>query len=190
MQSDSENTTHESTTHKAEAEWALGLLESTPDGIALYDPNNRVVFANKKFCAMWQLDRSTLLGMSQPKLHAHKVAMLSDPEQDAHLLSAAAGQHNEFETNYIRLKGGMWCERLVYDHIVNAECVGHVVQWRDVTSRHNALVLMQHERGLSMQPKPAGKSWETLLAHMALHMTSRNTSVRRPCFGSRPTLTH
>jgi diguanylate cyclase (GGDEF)-like protein/PAS domain S-box-containing protein len=131
-----------------EAECALRLIESTPDGVALYDLSDCIAFANKKFCALWHLDQSALLGMSQAALYAHKLNMLSDPEQDGHLLLSHSGQDKEIETNYIRLKNGLWYERLAYDHMVNGECVGHAVQWRDVTLRHNALALVQLERDL------------------------------------------
>lgn len=132
----------------ATANAALALVESTPDGIALFDLSNTVVYANSKFCALWNLDPLGPLGMTQAELHAHKLAMLSDPEQDARLLSATSGQESSTDTHYIRLKSGMWYERLVFDHMVHGECQGHVVQWRDVTKRHNALVLIQTERDL------------------------------------------
>lgn len=127
---------------------ALALVESTPDGIALFDLNNKVIFANGNFCALWCIDYANLLRMTQSEFHAHKLKMLSDPAQDSKLLYTASGQDASAETDYIRLKSGMWYERLVFDHMVNGECRGHVVQWRDVTKRHNALVLLQTERDL------------------------------------------
>lgn len=86
--------------------------------------------------------------MTQAELHAHKLVMLSDPVHDAGLLSAKSGQETSADTHYIRLKNGIWYERLVYDHMDQGECRGHVVQWRDVTRRHTALVLVQSERDL------------------------------------------
>ncbi len=124
------------------------ILDSTPDGIALFNLSKRVVYANSKFCGLWKLEASRVIGMPQAELHKHKLAMLLEPEQDASSLSASTGQNLSEETNYIRLKSGLWFERLVYDHIVDGECLGHVVQWRDVTKRHSALVLLKTERDL------------------------------------------
>lgn len=129
-------------------ELASGLLESTPDAIALYGTNNCILFANRKFCDLWQLEHPALLGMSHADLLAHKVTMLADPEQDAHFLTESPSEHKEPDTNYILFKSGSWYERLMYEHHVDNECVGHVVQWRDVTRRHNAMVVVQHERDL------------------------------------------
>ena len=124
------------------------IVESTPDGIALFDSSNRVVFANGKFCALWNVTPSALLGMTQSELHAHQLALLSDPAQDADFLSVASSEAFSSDPHDIRLTNGLWYERLVFDHAVQGECQGHVVQWRDVTNRHNVQVLVQTERDL------------------------------------------
>jgi diguanylate cyclase (GGDEF)-like protein/PAS domain S-box-containing protein len=118
------------------------------DGIALFDRCNVVVYANRKFCSMWNMNPSVVLGMTQEELHTQKLAMLSDPEKDASLLSNASEKVASDDTHYIQLKSGKWYERLVFDHVVRGECQGHVVQWRDVTRRHNAMMLVQTERDL------------------------------------------
>jgi diguanylate cyclase (GGDEF)-like protein/PAS domain S-box-containing protein len=127
---------------------ALSLVESMTDGIALFDPRNVVIYANRKFCSMWNMNPSVVLGMTQGELRTQKLAMLSDPEKDANLLSNASEIVASDETHYIQLKTGMWYERVVFDHMVRGECQGHVVQWRDVTRRHNAMMLVQAERDL------------------------------------------
>lgn len=127
---------------------ALGIVDSSPDGIVLFDLGTRVVFANRQFGTLWNISPSSLPGMTQAELQVHKLAMLSDPDQDAHLLSAGPCQESEADTQYIRLKTGVWYERLVFDYRVDGACRGHVVQWRDVTKRHDALVLVQTERDL------------------------------------------
>lgn len=124
------------------------LLDSTPDGIALFDLSMTVVYANSKFCALWNLEASSIIGMPQAVLREHKLAMLMEPEQDASSIYATTGQNLNQETNYIRLISGMWFERLVYDHISEGKCLGHVVQWRDVTKRHSELVFVKTERDL------------------------------------------
>lgn len=125
-----------------------GLIESMPDGIAMYDQHQRIVFANRKFSAMWQLDHGTLLGMSRAELRRHKTAMLAHPQQDAHLLLGGDDEQPSVEASFIELKDGRWYERTAYAHAPDGACLGYVVQWRDVTQRHTAHVLMQAERDL------------------------------------------
>lgn len=137
-----------SPTGECDATWAFGLLESSPDGFAQYDLAKNIVFANLRFCTLWHLDHRNLPGMSQTELNCHKFDMLSDPLKDAHLLDIEPGLQEGLEPRYIKLKDGMWYERTVYDHMVDGQCVGHVVQWRDVTRKHTAMVLLQHERDL------------------------------------------
>ena len=96
------------------------IVESTPDGIALFDSSNRVVFANGKFCALWNVTPSALLGMTQSELHAHQLALLSDPAQDADFLSVTSSEAFSADPHDIRLTNGLWYERLVFDH----GCVG------------------------------------------------------------------
>ena len=129
-------------------EEVLAYVESIPDGVAHFDQRNIVVIANSKFCKLWNISPSILLGMGKNELHFHQITMLSDPKQDARFLSIESEQSSTTEAIYIQLKSGKWYERRVFDHIVQGACLGHVVQWRDVTARHNALVLLQAERDL------------------------------------------
>jgi len=110
----------------ARSDAALALLESSPDGIALYDLQQQVVFANSRFCALWNLDGSRLTGMGRDALLAHKRAMLSDPEQDAHLLLLTPEHQPPDEIRPIRLTSGRWYERLMFVHVVQGACQGHV----------------------------------------------------------------
>lgn len=132
----------------ADANMALTLWDSAPYGVALFDLNNTVVFANQQFCRLWDVAPSSIIGMTQAELRTHKMAMLADPEQGAPLLVTGNQQHAEGDTHYIQLKNGRWYERLVFDYRVQGECRGHAVQWRDVTRRQSALVVVQAERDL------------------------------------------
>ena len=132
-------------------ELAAGLMESTPDGVVLYGMDSNIRFANQRFCELWGLEFDLLLTMTPSALRLHKIAQLAYPEQDSGLIASSTDIKDTLETNYIRLNTGLWYERLMYEHIVDGQCIGHVVQWRDVTRRHNAMISMQHERDLLHQ---------------------------------------
>lgn len=134
-----------------EAGFAFEVMASSPDGFALYDLTDTLIYVNPGFCTLWKVDKTQVLGRSENAVIALKRTMLLDPEIDLKRVSAAATpeRHGQgAEPSYIRLKDGAWYERLVYAHVQNGVRAGTVVQWRNVTVRQNDLLLIQYERDL------------------------------------------
>ena len=134
-----------------EAGFAFEVMASSPDGFALYDHAETLVYVNPGFCSLWKVDKAQVLGLSESDVIALKRTLLQDPDIDLKKVSSAASpeRHGQgVEPTYIRLKDGTWYERLVYSHLQNGLHAGTVVQWRNVTVRQNDLLLIQYERDL------------------------------------------
>lgn len=126
----------------------LGLIHSTPDGVAVLDANHRMVFVNPQYCAMWGETAERLQAMSRQEIYNLKLARLANPEMDAHLLHIQLGAGSAHEKAHFKLKDSRWFERLVFEHRLDGQPCGRVIQWRDVTDSVRELSTAHHERDL------------------------------------------
>jgi PAS domain-containing protein len=125
-----------------------GLLQSTPDGIAIFDSNHRMVFVNQQYCDLWEETAQRLCAMSRQDLYNLKISRLYNPEMDAHLLQLTEAPAATHERVQVKLKNSRWYECLTFEYLVNGATTGHVVQWRDITTDRVDLSTAHHERDL------------------------------------------
>jgi diguanylate cyclase (GGDEF)-like protein/PAS domain S-box-containing protein len=125
-----------------------GLLESTPDGVAIFDNSHRIIFVNRQYSEMWGETVEQLLTMSRQELYNLKLSRLQNPEMDAHLLHIMEAASTSIDRVQLKLKNSRWYERLAFEHLLNGVSSGYVVQWRDVTSGRIDLSSAHHERDM------------------------------------------
>lgn len=125
-----------------------GLLKSTPDGIAIFDSGQHMIFVNQQYCDMWNETAERLFVMSRQELYNLKLSRLHNPEMDAHLLHILETPSAYQDRVQFKLNDSRWYERVAFEHLVNDVAVGHVVQWRDVTSGRTDLSTANHERDM------------------------------------------
>jgi diguanylate cyclase (GGDEF)-like protein/PAS domain S-box-containing protein len=129
-------------------EWTATILESHPDGIAVTNDRQQILFANARFGLMWRLPVAELTRMTPDERLSHQAAQLAHPQADTAQLQMAQPVAKAPHTTHFKLASGHWYERLVYDHIVGGVALGLVVQWRDVTASYSNLLVAHHERDL------------------------------------------
>ncbi|WP_255435343.1 bifunctional diguanylate cyclase/phosphodiesterase [Rhodoferax sp. BLA1] len=128
--------------------WAEAILRSHPDGIALMDACYELLFANTQYLRIWGFSEQSAFCMTSSERFEHQVKLLAYPEKDAFALRLIEQDALSHQPSYFHLKDGRWLERIAYRHIVGAEELGIVSQWRDVTGSHLENLSAQHERDL------------------------------------------
>jgi PAS domain S-box-containing protein len=112
-------------------------LESAADGLLVIDRHARVVTANGKFAAMWDLEPASLAPGSPPPLD-HVAARVEDPESFRdYVLRMRASPDGESDDEF-RLLDGRIVELYSQPQRLGAESVGRVWSFRDVTERRHA----------------------------------------------------
>ncbi|MBT3065992.1 bifunctional diguanylate cyclase/phosphodiesterase [Rhodoferax sp. U11-2br] len=123
-------------------------MRSHPDGIALLDDCYQLLFANAQYLRLWGFSEQSAFRMTGSERFEHQVGLLAYPEKDAFALRLIEQDAMSHQSSYFHLKDGRWFERIAYRHIVGAEELGIVSQWRDVTGSHLENLSAQHERDL------------------------------------------
>jgi diguanylate cyclase (GGDEF)-like protein/PAS domain S-box-containing protein len=129
-------------------QWEYAILRSHPDGIALMDDSDKLLFSNEHYLKMWGFSQQSAFGMTPSERFEYQENLLADPENDAfslRLINLGAGVT---APTYFKLKDGRWLERMTYPHIVSGKNEGLVSQWRDVTRQHAENLAAQYERDL------------------------------------------
>lgn len=123
-------------------------LESTTDGVLALDRAGRLICINSKFAELWQFPDELLERQDAQELAAYSLSLVKEPEK----LQARIQQvqtHPEQETfDVIELKDGRVFERYAIPQRVDNQCVGVVVNWRDITARKQAEAELAYERDL------------------------------------------
>lgn len=113
-------------------------LESTADGIIALDLSGRPLSYNSKFLDLWNFPPDMLQRADSQEMMAYAALQMKDP---ASFLRIANTSHHEpeIETSHIiELKDGRAFERSSFPRMMHGECVGVVVNFREVTERRRA----------------------------------------------------
>lgn len=110
-------------------------LESTADGIVALDLAGKIITYNTKFAAIWQFPDDVLQRRDSLELMVHAAQQAEDPEGFLQLIRKRHAEPEIESFDVVTLKDGRTFERYGFPQQVNQECVGVVVNFRDVTER-------------------------------------------------------
>jgi two-component system, cell cycle sensor histidine kinase and response regulator CckA len=121
----------------AKARELATIIESIADGILVVDGGGRVVHANSRFGEMWRIPREMIAKGDDGLLLDYVIDQLVAPEE---FLKKARELYKtkRISRDAIRFKDGRIFERLSYPLIENADIVGRVWIFRDVTESQRA----------------------------------------------------
>ncbi len=110
-------------------------LEATADGILALDRKGRVVGINQRFAEMWRLPKEIVeRGDTQAGLE-YATAQVRDPEYFQEKIRRYFAGEQLDSYDFIEFKDGRVLERYIHPQIINAEIVGYVFSYRDITRR-------------------------------------------------------
>ncbi len=116
-------------------------LEATADGILVLDDGGNVVNYNQKFIDIWELPSDTKLDRDQ--ILTQVSAELSEPY--ANSLKERYTQFDADSFNSFKLKNGKILECYSQVQQLQAQKMGQVWSFRDVTEHKKAQVIIQHQ---------------------------------------------
>ena len=113
-------------------------LESTADGIVVLDLSGKVVSYNSKFAAIWQFSDELLQRRDSRELMTYAAQQVNDSAGFLHRIQEYLTRPGIEIFDVVELKNGRTFERYGFPQYVNQECVGVVVNFREVTQRKQA----------------------------------------------------
>jgi len=128
--------------------WAESVLHSHPDGIAVLDADQKLLYANAHYLRIWGFSEQEVYRMDRRQRLALQSAQLAEPERDTLALGQSQASAALHSPSYFQLKDGRWLERLVFPALGSDKVLGTVSQWRDVTEQRRDSIAAQHERAL------------------------------------------
>ncbi|MFM2263018.1 MAG: hypothetical protein RI959_1694, partial [Pseudomonadota bacterium] len=128
--------------------WMRAVIESSPDGIAVIDMDNRAWLWNQNYLNLWRLPSSDSMELDLAQRLELLVPQLANPDNFRDAFSLRVVPTNQAECRTFETVDGRWLERRVYDHVVDGVKQGIVVNWSDVTEIHLANRAVNYEREL------------------------------------------
>ena len=122
---------------KASEERLRAILESTADGILAVDNRGRVIRANGRFAALWQVPAALMERGSDDELLNHVMGQVADPEA---FLSKVKSLYDSDVTDMdtLTFKDGRVYERFSLPMVVEGTRIGRVWSFRDITEQRKA----------------------------------------------------
>ncbi|MEO6456566.1 MAG: ATP-binding protein [Ginsengibacter sp.] len=108
-------------------------IESTADGILVVDFNGRIVRFNKKFVELWRIPENILATHNDEKAIAFVLDQLINPGEFLSKVKELYIKKNELSFDILHFKDGRIFEHYSQPQLINAECVGRVWNFRDIT---------------------------------------------------------
>ncbi len=128
--------------------WMRGIIESSPDGIAVIGMDNRAWLWNQNYLDLWRLPAAQVMALDLRQRLGLMLPQLADPQKHAEEFGLVVVPGNQAEQRTFETRDGRWLERRVYDHVVDGTKQGIVVHWADVTAIHVANRAANYEREL------------------------------------------
>ncbi len=113
-------------------------LESTVDGIVALDLSGKVIACNTKFTLIWQFPDEVVQRRDSREMMAYAAQQTVDPAAFLQLIEKRQAEPEVESFDVVEMKDGRTLERYGFPHLVNQECVGLVVSFRDITERKQA----------------------------------------------------
>ena len=131
----------ESTVAKRTQELAKSLsllnatFESMADGIVAVDFSDKITSCNTQFETLWQFPAGIFAKRNAAEMLAFTAGQLKDPTIFLQRIKEQQANPEAEFFDVFELKDGRTFERYVFPQRLNDECVGTVVNWRDITAR-------------------------------------------------------
>jgi PAS domain S-box-containing protein len=129
-------------------------LESTADGILVFDPVGKITHVNSQFIEQWGVPKAIIAAQDGKALVQFQQKQLKNP--DALTLGAEAGHFDKSDKEGYQLlefKDGRVLECCSKPQLLNGEVVGRVISYRDITVYKQAEATLrqqaQRERALN-----------------------------------------
>jgi len=121
-------------------------LESTPYGFVAVDLAGRIVTWNSRFEAMWHFPPDVLGSRDNRAWRTHASTQMKDPEAFLRRSELLLTEPEAEQFDIVELKDGRTFERHAFPQRVGGECVGTVVNWRDITERRRLEADLRHSQ--------------------------------------------
>jgi two-component system, cell cycle sensor histidine kinase and response regulator CckA len=131
-------------------------FESTADGIVAVDLAGSVVSYNTKFAAIWQLPGGTVGRRPASEMRAYVSEQVKDSTRFLRRTEALQAEPETESFDVIELKDGRTFERYVFPHRIDGQCVGSVINWRDITARKRVEAQLFQSQKMETVGKLAG----------------------------------
>ncbi|MDQ1330859.1 MAG: hypothetical protein QG578_1124 [Thermodesulfobacteriota bacterium] len=123
---------------KASLSLLSASLESTADGILIVDRKGKIARWNQKFADMWKIPGEVLTSRDDEKAINHILMQLADPERFVEKVRELYQQPDQSSFDQIEFVDGRLFERFSQPQRIEANIVGRVWSFRDITGRKRA----------------------------------------------------
>jgi PAS domain S-box-containing protein len=121
-------------------------FESMVDGIVAVDLSGKVTSYNSKFVATWQFPSEMLARQDVAEMRDFTSRQIKDPARFLERIKELQANPETELYDAFELKDGRTFERYVFPQRLGGECVGRVINWRDVTARNRAEAQLVHSQ--------------------------------------------
>jgi PAS domain S-box-containing protein len=131
-------------------------LESTTDGILAMDLKGNLMSLNAKFAALWQFPAELLERRDSAEMVPFVSQQLKDPETFLQQIRKSLSDPEAETFEVIECKDGRMMERYSLPQRIDGQCVGVVVNWRDITERKQLEARLLQSQKMETVGKLAG----------------------------------
>lgn len=131
-------------------------FESMVDGIVAVDLSGKVASYNTKFAASWRFPTGMLERRDAAEMRAYTAAQIKDPARFLQRIQELQANPETELYDVFELKDGRTFERYVFPQRLGRECVGTVINWRDITARKRVETQLVQSQKMETVGKLAG----------------------------------
>jgi PAS domain S-box-containing protein len=113
-------------------------IESTADGILVIDFEGKIVRFNKKFAELWRMPLEILETMDNEKAIAYVSDQMENPAEFVSKTKELHSKQKETSFGIHKFKDGRIFQRYSQPQLINGNCVGRVISFRDITEQKKA----------------------------------------------------
>lgn len=133
------------------------LIQSLNEGILFADKNHKITLVNKVFCDMFQIDSDTdlLIGLDYAQVAKMSLKLMKDTDGFIEKLNTICiSEIADLNDEIILNNGNIYKREYLPVHFKN-EIIGHLWQYRDITSRkkREEYAVLQRDLGFEMASK-------------------------------------